>query len=275
MISARDFGLEVVKTSGSEELVRCPFHADSSPSATFSTTKGLFHCFVCDLGLNAAQLADRLGVEWMEEVAGGYDRPADYDLVSAIAKFDLGVKDYHDYFKQRGISKETAWRYDMHWNYAEPQAAVLPITNLNGKAVGAQYRYVNPELSGTRYKVFGEMTPLWPMHLLKYHVGNQRIVVTEGAWSAMKIHSWFVQVGLESATCLSTLGAKASVDMVDALHPFEVAFLYDNDFAGERACRKMRALWPTAHSWTLSKSPDDMSEDEISQMLHKLVERFE
>lgn len=38
-----------------EVKVPCPFHHDTKPSATISTEKDLFHCWVCDVGYNEEQ----------------------------------------------------------------------------------------------------------------------------------------------------------------------------------------------------------------------------
>ena len=42
-----------VDFDGKEEVkVCCPFHDDTNPSAFINTEKSLFHCFVCDKGMN-------------------------------------------------------------------------------------------------------------------------------------------------------------------------------------------------------------------------------
>lgn len=273
MISARDFGLDVVKSSGGEELVVCPFHADHSPSAWFNPVKGLFYCTVCDLGLNINQLAKRLNVDvsvFQEES----EFIPEYNLVQEEELCDLGSATYNDYFRQRGISEETIKKYGVRWLEYPYPAAVLPVTNLKGQVKGAVYRYRNPEQVGTRYKKFGASYPVWPMHLIQnYSPQETTVIVTEGAWSAMRIRDYFSLATVDYPV-LALLGAKANKDIVQSLFPFRVFYLYDGDMAGRRACRKMRELSPLTESFVLSKSPDDMNKNEIGQMLTALFERI-
>jgi hypothetical protein len=235
----------------------------------------MFFCYVCQLGLNVEQLSKRLGltIAPLEEWEKINREPEDYNMVIEEEKLELGTIHYHSYFDDRSISPETIQRYGVHWKFGEPQSAVLPVTNLKGKVIGAVHRYEDSELAGTRYKKFGDMTPVWPMHLLRDADPALNITVCEGAWSAMRLYTWFVESGHPDAVCLSLLGAKANVSIVDTLRPFKPIFLYDNDNAGTIACRKMRKLMPLAHSWTLSKAPDDMTDDEILVLLEKIVER--
>lgn len=262
MHSAREFGIRVVRTAGDEEYCLCPFHSDHSPSASFNRVKGLLYCYVCGRGWNLVQLEGLLGVE----VTPKDDRePEDYDLLGSEEIFDLGEDKYVPYFEKRGIQPIIIMGYGVRWKQ-EPEAAVLPIRTLRWKLTGVAYRYL---VGDTRYKVFGKTTPVWPMHLLSSLSLRRKIVVTEGAWSAMRIAS---VLGSEVLP-LALLGAKASPAIVDVLRPFCTVFLYDGDPAGERACRKMRTLFPSAHAWTVPVSPDDMQDKEIVELFDKLESR--
>jgi hypothetical protein len=48
-------------------------------------------------------------------------------------------------------------------------------------------------------------------------------------------------------------------------------FLYDNDKAGRTACEKLRKLNPLANAWTVTISPDDMTDKQIEEMMEKVV----
>src|SRR5687768_6517543 len=272
MSSARDFGLEVRGMSAGEEIVLCPFHSDGKPSAWFNPKKNLFWCAVCNLGLNAYQLADRLGVDYDDDSEVFYE-PEDYDLVGEEERFDLGTTHYSDYIFNRRISVLTMNYYDVRWIEEPYQAAVLPITNVVGAIQGVQYRFVNPEKSGTRYKTYGQVAPVWPMHHLNRFREGQLLVVTEGAWSAMRLHSWSLKKDRPLVRAVALMGAKANTAIVDALRPFTPVYLYDGDHAGKNACAKMRQLSPTSFCWTVSVSPDDMSEDDIQTLIDKIREK--
>ena len=269
--SLRSLGLNVVKSAGNEEYLLCPFHADSKPSASYNRAKGLFYCYVCSLGMNYTQVANRLGVE-IELEGESPNNVEDYNLVKESEPLHLGESDYNPYFAVRGITPHTIQRYEVRWKYLMPQAAVMPITNLRGEVIGVQYRFLKPEEAGARYKKHGEMTPVWPMHHLKGLEEGADVFVTEGAWSAMRLYDWFLENRVTPIPCVALFGAKANNEIVNVLRPFTPHFLYDSDEAGTRACRRMRKLWPGANVWTLSKSPDDMEMEEISRIHVRMIE---
>lgn len=51
---------EVENWDVEEVKVRCPFHLDQHPSASINTEKGLFHCWVCEVGYNEEQFVARI-----------------------------------------------------------------------------------------------------------------------------------------------------------------------------------------------------------------------
>jgi hypothetical protein len=267
MWSARMFGLEVISTSGGEELVRCPFHDDVKPSAWFNPQKGLFWCAVCQLGLNMHQLTKRLGVELdIEEVTGP---PADYNFINDIPLLDLGVRIYHSYFSLRGIDPEIIDAYDVRWKESEHAAAVLPVVTISHETVGVVYRYQDAAAAGVRYKKMGVQYPIWPMSLLRTVPEGAQIIVTEGPWSAMRIATVMMRAD-EVGTVVSTMGALANQRIVDVLQPFRPVFLYDADKAGRTACRKMRKLAPQWGSWVIQNAPDDAHDREIHTLLESI-----
>lgn len=272
--SAHSLGLTVVRTTGNEEQVLCPFHSDRRPSASYNRKKGLFNCYVCNLGLNILQLSKRLGlgIAGLEEWENISQEPEDYNLVSDTPTIYLGDMVYHEYFEERRISSATAFAYNLRWNYNPPQAAVLPIPTLQGNFVGALYRYKDPKEAGTRYRILGSAMPVWPMNFLRRV--TRTILITEGAWSAMRIHSWYLEQKKLPPLCLALLGAKANMAIVALLQPFDrKVFLYDGDKAGVNACRKMRKLAPLYPTYTVSTSPDDMSDEQIGELVVRLEDK--
>lgn len=267
MISARVLGFEVARVSGGEEIIACPFHDDRTPSAWFNPRKGLFYCAVCNLGLNIAQLSDRLHLDleldWYEED----DNVEDYNLLTPNEPLELGTAQYHEYFIMRDICEQTIQRYEVRWKYSKPEGAALAITDYVGNTMGVVYRYLNPEETGTRYQIKGNLYPVWPMHLLQYSGENDLVIVSEGAFSAMRIDSYaYERMGVHIGS-FALLGAKATQKIVDTLSSYKVVILYDNDNAGKNACTKMRRLAPHFHSYVLPKSPDDMDNAEVKKLI--------
>lgn len=279
MTSAREFGLQVEGTSGGEELVVCPFHADTKPSAWFNPRKELFYCAVCHLGLNAYQLRKRMGIQLDP---GDYPEPEeriepeDYDMTMASdTVYDLGEVVYHNYLAIRNVTQHAMTHYGVRWKESPPQAVVLPQTNLDGRVVGVTYRHWRPELEGMipRYRNVGTVTPIWPMHLLKDKIDpDLPILVTEGAFSCLRIYGWAWEMGFH-LNVLALMGAKARVTTVDVLRRFKCIFLYDSDDAGKHACLQMRKMFPSARAWTLSVSPDDMDEKQLGNLIIKIKEK--
>lgn len=269
MSSARVFGLEVRGNSGGEELVLCPFHSDNTPSAWFNPRKELFYCAVCGFGMTGVQLAVRLGIEVQDEDVT--PEPQDYDLLTETPNLVLGDETYSDYINARGVSRGIAGLYGLQW-HSLSQAAVFPFYGLSERLQGVAYRYAKPGAGQPRYRVFGEPTPVWPMNFL-VESDDRKIIITEGAWSAMRLHLAIRGSGEGGRfrPPLTLMGAKANHKIVDLLHPFDCTFLYDGDKAGDRACRRMRELWPSAKSFTLSCSPDEMQESQLDSLVSKLI----
>lgn len=282
--SARQLGLTVTKMSGEDELVLCPFHNDSNSSAWYSPKKELFWCSVCNQGYNLYQLCTLLGVE--VDLMDTEDEPNPvYNLIDAEGYRPVGVALYHDYFEKRNIDSMVIRYYGVRWD-ATNNAAVLPITNAQGKEVGCALRYQSQDDFGTRYRFLGETRPVWPMHRLTVPKKTDTLIITEGAWSAMRIETAIINNAgtridyLDKQLppfCYALLGAKANGDIAQALsgHKGHIFILYDDDVAGRRACKKMRRLLPSANCYTLAKSPDDMDDEEVMELLRLLVRKFE
>ncbi len=115
---------------------RCPFHADSSPSLTVSTEKGLWHCFGCGAGGDAigflmrvekldfsealARLAEEVGVE----VGGAGERSGLLEVCADAQTYffralrsDAGKK-AREYLSARGIGEPDWQRWGL--GYAPP-----------------------------------------------------------------------------------------------------------------------------------------------------------
>ena len=267
MTSARTFGLTVMGNSGGEELVICPFHDDKNASSWWNPKKDMFFCAVCNMGLNAAQLVQRLGMEGEVDLddLNPTGEPEDYNLIVADDQWEMGVFGYHPYMQERGISVDVARRFGLRYT---DKAIVIPIPDIRNRISGVQYRYFNPHESGTRYRTMGKVEPVWPMSMLT-SVGEDPPFVCEGAWSAMRMSAFFEDM-YQFRPCFALMGAKANQSIVDVLRPLNPFILYDGDKAGETACRKLRKLWPSVRAWTVSTSPDDMTNEQIGELLWRI-----
>lgn len=271
MISAKHLGLEVVRVSAGEELVKCPFHKDNRPSAWFRTDRGLFWCSVCQKGMNTGQLVAALGLDLdLNELLSEYAwEIPDLDLVSESVDLPYGTPGFFPYMKARGIIQEVAQLYSLEYSVVS-RSIVIPFFDMFGIRIGTVQRYISPEAAGMRYKKTGTMVPVWPLPFLANFKTRDTFIVTEGPWSAMRISTVSIKRGARGIA-FSLFGAKANQEIVDVLSPFNPVFLYDNDTAGRNACRKMRSLAPHWNSYTLAKAPDDMNDVEIAELLEKVA----
>lgn len=196
----------------------------------------------------------------------------DYDFITSDIALELGepvnTLAPNPYFGERGVDESACVRYNLHFKEGSYPAAVFPVPNVRGDIIGAVYRFIDPK--SNRYVKMGRMTPVWPMNFLPLFGEGQTVIVCEGAFSALRLNSHFSEPGI-NLPVLSLFGAKASQEIVDVLTPFRPVFLYDDDRAGNAACRKMRRLNPVAHSYTLSTAPDDMSREQLAELLCKIA----
>lgn len=270
MISARHLGLEVVKVSAGEELIKCPFHSDNKPSAWFNPAKGLFWCAVCHVGLSAESLVKQMGLDLDLDglLAEHEDEIPDFDLIEMPVDLPYGIQTYSLYTKGRGVNENVSRMYGLESDTTN-HAIIFPVNDKWNNRVGTVQRFTDPEEHGMRYKKMGKMTPIWPLPFLAGFKQGDYILVTEGVWSALRISTFSQEYGGRGYT-FTTFGARANQEIVDVLSPFSPVFLYDNDKAGRNACRKMRELAPQWNSFTLPKAPDDMNFEEMKELIWKL-----
>lgn len=275
MISARMLGLEVTRVSAGEELVRCPFHSDSNASAWFNPHKGLFWCAVCNLGLSAKQLITKMGtdIDLDQVVSDAEGEIPDLDLIQENHILPMGnPHQWSSYYEGRGVSEEVVGMYQLEVNIVN-HSIVFPVSDIWGNRIGSVERFINSEATGTRYKKSGTMTPVWPLHFLNLFKKGDSFIVTEGAFSALRLCTWSKRQG-GRGIAFTLFGAKANQEIIDVLRPFNPVFLYDKDEAGINACRKMRKLAPEWDSVVLAKAPDDMSSEEINELMVKVTGRL-
>lgn len=270
MYHAKDLGLDVVGVSGGQELILCPFHHDTKPSAWFSPRKGLFWCSVCHIGLNVSQLAKRLHID-----IGKIVPSLDDERESEFAGFDLYERpfvmppgfglSYAPYYEERGISPRVATAYGLQWNPTDDIVA-FPITDMDGQIIGTQERFVKSGPFGRRYMKFGKTTPVWPMHFLPNLETKECVIITEGGWSAMRIAQ------VLDIPALSFLGARAPHNAKTLLSPFKsVVVLYDNDRAGIDAARRMKKICPSWQVFVTPVSPDDLQDADLAREMAEVL----
>lgn len=266
-MNAEYFGLRVMGSSGGEQLVICPFHDDRKPSAWWNPIKNVFYCSVCQVGLGAYQLAEKLGAdtEGLEDNSEPDSSVEDYDLMDTIeAPYRQVHYDcYCPYLEKRGISKDVAKEYNVGIVDSAPEAIHFVVKDISNHPTGYVQRFIGK--GAFRYKKVGMMQPLWPMPMLMRLEPDERLFIFEGPFSAMR---WTTVLPYLKGFAL--MGAKANKTIASMVRDINPVFLYDHDTAGINACYRMRELLPTAHCYTLNISVDDMDDKQIHNLIAKL-----
>lgn len=269
---ARAVGLEVTGTSGGEELVVCPFHDDHNASATWNPKSDLFYCFTCGEGMNLEQLLRRTG-NMIDADLVYEDRivAPDLDIARDDLIYDTGRRAYPKYLQDRGVSGDVMEQYGVMWGDEESGGprVIFPSRSPYGKTEGVICRYVEPGL-GPRYRKTGRMFPVWPMEILVGSIYGEYIIVTEGAFSCLRIASVS-----KIFKVVSLMGAKANHEIVAQLSAFNPIFLYDADDAGRRAAKEMKRLRPDWSVKISRPSPDDMLDDaQVKKLVAKIADEI-
>lgn len=283
MTSITAFGLSPMGTSGGEQLLICPFHNDRSPSAWWNPIKDVFYCAVCGYGLSARQLAQKLGLnpdDFAEEEEEFGSELFDYDLteidvdyMDTIIQYD----EYPDYMQERNISREAMKLMKvgmLHSLTASSHAIHFNMTTVLGRRTGYVHRLILGSRDGRRYQKVGKMQPLWPAERLATMPVAIPFLVFEGPFSAMRNTSYWLEKGIETNS-FAMMGAHYNIGLVDMVRNLKPIFLYDHDKAGINACYQMRKILPSAPSFTLPISVDDMDDKQIENMHLKLMRKLE
>lgn len=206
-------GLHIVKITGVEAKLRCPFHDDRSPSAMFNMATGVLHCFGCGASMSAYHIAKELGGEISK---------IELDLISEtgyerewkqLAYSPLALK--NKYLRSRGVTVEQIRRFGI---LESDEGVLFSIFDKRGILVGLQLRKYEGE---PKYVLNGDRTPVWPMTNLKY----ENLLLVEGVFGVLR-------ADLHGFKAVCTMGASAIPAAAKALTGHTVTIIFDNDFAG-------------------------------------------
>lgn len=283
-----------LKKAGANYQACCPFHSEKSPSFSVSPTKQFYHCFGCGAHGTAISflmeysgmgfidaikdLAARVGMLVPEDPREA--RPEDglntrltTYLESANTHYRNALKHHTpaiDYLKNRGVTGETAVRFELGYSEAGWQglaAAIhdyasaeieqaglvvasdegkrydrfrdrimFPIRNERGRLIGFGGRLLG---DGKPKYLNSPETPLFHKGRELYGLFENRrgiqhgdsVVVVEGYMDVVML----TQAGAENA--VATLGTAVTVDQVHTLlrRVDRIVFAFDGDNAGRKA----------------------------------------
>lgn len=268
----KDFGIEF-KDRYTDLVTICPFHDEKTASLFIKKDTGIFHCFGCDKsGTFVEYLAEVTKQDlydtlcWVESL-GTFSENKE-KIRKTIANLDDLQKTYllfkykaNRYLSGRGVICPEIFEcgYDS-WR----DRLTIPV-KFNGKLVGFESRTLKPLNDYEKYKAlyFPKTNYLygWDMLDVKYPF----VVLVESAISVM-----YLSNTLKIKNALAFMGTSVSEKQIELLHEInpEIIFCwFDNDFAGEKAFRRIRNSFPKSIKVQSTKDPDEYSIEEVLRRL--------
>ena len=290
-----------LKKSGANYSACCPFHNEKTPSFTVSQQKQFYHCFGCSANGNAIgflmeyenmhfvdaieTLADSVGMDVPrnEQAAKAHNdtRPL-YTLMESVAGFYQAQlkqsEEAIDYLKSRGLSGETALRFNIgyvpdgwdtlqqHFPNEDPallktgmlikpdgnkrpyqrfrNRIMFPIRDQRGRVIGFGGRVMDNQepkyLNSPETPLFHKGSELYGLfEARKAAQERNNVIVVEGYMDVVAL----AEHGVDNA--VATLGTAANEQHSQALFKIvpSIIFCFDGDRAGRAAA--WRALQAT------------------------------
>ena len=273
MLTAKDFGYDVIRSYPTYDLCLCPFHNDSNPSALFSRNSLQFRCLGCGKVVNHNSGNGYIGSEFETEAIVGR-----FDLIPQVTNYLQGSVAYLDadlmfYLAAREISPAVALHYGC-WqsNYKGRAQIVFPQYDLNNQLLGTVKRWADFDPSGQRYFIDGQRAAVWPISELNFEKIN---FLSEGAFKAMALYQAATFLESDILTSMATMGSLLRKETKELIlqNPSSFVFLADNDDAGLKFGYEMKALG--CRVFKLKKPFDNMHQEERNQKLLSLLERIQ
>ncbi|MGC9314538.1 MAG: DNA primase [bacterium] len=286
-----------LKRRGHRFVGLCPFHKEKTPSFTVDPDRGLYYCFGCHAGGSifnflmekegltfyqaVENLARAAGIE-VPRLEGGGDRTDGlYEAAEFSAKFfrkalkaDMG-RSAREYILRRGISYETADKYELGWGPAdrnhilksidkagldiEPfieidvvgessgrryckinEALVFPISTSSGKIVAFAFRKIenDPNYTGPKY-INSSDNKIYHKSSILYGLPQARSSIRSSGKSIL-VEGYFDVIALAEkgiTNAVACCGTALTSEQANLLARFgpKTVMLYDGDSAGLRA----------------------------------------
>jgi len=284
------YGINGLGKKGDELSGRCPLHEGKGKNTLHvNLTKNVFNCFSCkargnvldfvaamekcslrDAGLKLQEwfsistLAATGSVKEKPESRGVEESPA----INKPLSFQLaGINHEHEYLKARGITPETARTFGVGYFKGKGSMngrIVIPIHNERGDLVAYAGRATDD--SEPRYKLpagFHKSLELFNLH----RVTKPEVILVEGFFDCMKVH----QAGFAAVALMGCSLSEAQEQLLAAKCE-RVVVMLDGDEPGQEAAaecltRLGRRMWARVASVPVGKQPDQLSGEELRQLL--------
>lgn len=222
-IEEQEWGQEEVK-------VCCPFHDDTRPSASINTQKGLFHCWVCNIGYNEEQFVAKINnISTTEAVKllGRYKIDDNWEYHTGLLWSD---QRFLESVKGLGLSEDLI--ADMNLGLVKPDGS-------NKRLLGIPVYYNNILVDVRKYNLLKydgipkcssneNAESGWIIPYDKFLNSNEPCYLFEGEKDMLIAR----ELGINAYTMTSGAGATPNQNTIGAFKDKDIILCYDNDEPG-------------------------------------------
>lgn len=220
-----------------EVKVCCPFHDDTRPSASINTQKGLFHCWVCNIGFNEEQFIAKINNISTTEAIKLLDRYSisnDWEYNKGLLWSDTM---FIDKVRKLGLSDNTI---------TEMNLGIVKLNNSNKRLLGIPVFYNNILVDVRKYNLlkYSDIPKCsskenaesgWIIPYDTFLNSNEPCYLFEGEKDMMIAR----EQGINAYTMVSGAGATPNQNVLGAFKDKEIILCYDNDEAGHNGMINM------------------------------------
>lgn len=222
-VDSNEWGAEEVK-------VLCPFHEDTHPSASVNTQKGLFHCWVCNIGYNEEQFVakmNNISTTDAIKLLGRYNINDDWNFNKGLLWSDTNFLD-----RVRGLGLSDELISSMNLGLVRPEGSNKRLLGIpvfyNGILVDVR-RYNLLKYDGVPKCCSNENAESgWIIPYDIFLNSNEPCYLFEGEKDMLIAREY----GLNAFTLISGAGATPNQNIIGAFKDKDIVLCYDNDEAG-------------------------------------------
>lgn len=223
-----------------EVKVHCPFHEDTHPSAFINTEKNLFHCFVCEKGMNEEQfLAETKGISIQSATDLLYKMK---DTSSSLEEWELvykaklwADKEMLTKLDEMGITRDTVEECELGMCYmGDKKFLAIPV--IQDGIVLSVRKYNIFKFEGFQ-KLYAEENSKSGLVVPydKWIDSQATTFIFEGEKDMLMARS----LGINGITLTGGANAIPHRDIINSFKDKEVVLCYDNDDAGRKGMRRV------------------------------------
>lgn len=245
-----------IKGNGSQFVGLCPFHDDRQHSFSFNSESGLSYCHAGCGSFNAAQFAERIGINPQPYRNGTFQSSKTTPKSVPKKEKDGDVGEIRDKYLDESDRKRT-FSYHKHlltnfdeltkglnWNKGVVSSTYTGFdkdthrftflhSDKNGKALNIKYH--KGEDGALPFSIKGHgMCRLYPLQLLEDYNRKLPLIFCEGEKDVLTLLSH----GYQAVT--STTGAESIPKNLTPLKDFMIFIVFDNDKAGISGAKKLK-----------------------------------